>query len=74
MGITMEGDSDEAIKCGQDHNSDGILIMPLVVSVNDDTRCTPCKQTFCTINLLLLFIEVIQMCVTKLQTPQPKFK
>jgi len=72
MGITSEGDPDEAIKFGQDHNSHGILIMPLVFSIND-TRCTPYKQIFCTTILLLFFNEVIQMCVTKLQTPQPIF-
>ena len=73
MGITLDSDSDAAIKFGQDHNSHGILIMALVVSVNDDTRCTPCKHIFCTTILLPFFIEVIQMCVTKLQTPQPIF-
>jgi len=63
MGITLEGDSDEAIKFGQDHNSHGIPIMPLVVSANDDTRCNPCKQIFCTTILLLFFTGDTNVCV-----------
>jgi hypothetical protein len=73
MGITLEGDSDEAIKFGQDHSSHGIPIMStilLVVSVKDDKRCTP---RFCITILLLFFIEVLQMWVTNLQTPQQIF-
>ena len=63
------------MKSGQD-NSYWILIMSLislVVSVNDNTRCTPCKQRFFITILLFFFIEVIQMWVTNLQTPQPIF-
>jgi len=44
MGITLEGDSDEAIKFGQHHNSHGIPVMPLVVSVNDDKNAPHVKK------------------------------